>query len=799
MIEKRIKIEKDAINKFSKEIGQSQLIAELLLQKNLDTLEKVDEYVNPSLDNLEPIFSYSGMEYAINRIKLAIENQERVVIYGDYDCDGVCAVSILYAFLSKFSVEIGYFIPNRNDDGYGLHIESLELIAEKFAPDLIITVDCGITAYEEVEYAKDVLGIDVIVTDHHEIAQMIPECIVINPKLDKDTAFPYYCGAGVALRLVEGLSDRETMLKYIDIAAIATIADMVPLIGDNRIIASLGIQKINQEKNKSIYLMAEMSGVKDKVTSTSIAFQLAPRLNALGRLSDATEAVDLFVSNDRKKVNNLIQKLDVYNKERQDLTKELTEHCIEIVLKNKMQNDNIIILYNKYWIAGILGITCSNLVKIFNKPVIILTKEDNLLKGSGRSINGINIFDVVSSARDLLESFGGHEMACGLSLEEYKIEDLKNRLNEYINLKYEQDIFIKKYEYDIELTSEINVEDVEFLENFEPYGMSNSRPKFLLNKDNGQFKFISSNSTSHIKEENEKFHTILFNKGSNINVLNRFFERQYIGNISLNVFNNKKTINYFPNEIHASFKNNMNNINEEEQLARFISGFKANKQFNEYKIELIHEEEQLIKFLNDGLFGTLFIANLKDTYENFLKLLENNNMSDRLICKNIYFLETETPYNSLILDPISNINLSYYQNVVFLDPLIGTNNLINFQFSKEIKVFSCIYNRKNLVNKIRMHMIDRDEFSKIFKNIRGIITKQFVGTMQELYDVYQNKFSKISQVSLYIVIYTLTELGIFQYINGRIIINDGIKSSLEKSVFLNNIKQYIETDEYEVI
>lgn len=353
-------------NALCKNLGISRDFLRLLLGRGMKEDELYD-FLHPSLDKMSSPLVYDGMKEAAERIKLAISRKEKVLIYGDYDCDGICAISTLMLYL-RDKLDVFYFIPDRNKDGYGISIEALEKILSKRSPSLVITVDTGITAVDEIEYLKS-RGIDTIVTDHHEPQEKIPDCIVVDPKVARK-GFYDLCGAGVALKLVEALAGREEACKYLDVVAIATIADVVPLKEDNRIIAYYGLKQITTSARKGVKMLLD----QEKVSAQDVMFRLAPRMNAAGRLNSAMKVVGLFLENDYFLLRTLTEELARDNSQRQDLCEKAVVEAKAMLKGADFENMGIIALYSDSWEPGILGIACARLVEEFKRPTVLFAK-----------------------------------------------------------------------------------------------------------------------------------------------------------------------------------------------------------------------------------------------------------------------------------------------------------------------------------------------------------------------------------------------------------------------------------------
>ena len=372
------------------------------------------------------------MEKAVDRIKEAIDKKENILIYGDYDCDGVCSSAILTLFFINKGLNVYTHIPSRFKEGYGLNVETVEPLIEEFEPDLIITCDCGVTAKQEVEHILD-LGLDIIVTDHHEVNEgQLPECIVINPKQD-DCNYPLdsLCGAGVALKLVEAVGGRAEALKYMDLAALATIADMVPLVDENRLIVALGLKKENRNSN-GLKALLKSQGFVDVVTSTELAYKIGPRINAAGRMGDAYRAFELLVSDDETRIQELIAEIEEDNNRRKTLSDEMLKEAFEDLKEENLVDTRAVILTHPSWEKGITGILAAQIATEYRRPTFIIVGTGDSCKGTSRGYSGVNIYELLSKCSDILLEFGGHAQAAGFSIAEKNIPEFKKRIQTFL-------------------------------------------------------------------------------------------------------------------------------------------------------------------------------------------------------------------------------------------------------------------------------------------------------------------------------------------------------------------------------
>ena len=466
------------------EFGFSEKFSRLLYIRGIDTAEKVRNYLDFSLEKLHDPFLLSGMRDAVSRIHTAIIKKERILIIGDYDCDGICATAILYKYLLTRYARTKYFLPNRDADGYGLTIELVEKLHKRFSPQLVITVDCGISCPDEIARAKE-LGIDCIVTDHHSIPVRVPECITINPKLqNQEYPFNELCGAGVSLKLVQALEEYkmnsreagvEEMLKYIDLATLATVADIVPLRDENRIIVHEGLKRINANSNPAISALARSSSVYGPIKSQDISFKLGPKINAAGRMGVAKRGLDLLLEKDEKRIDETIKSLGDLNLSRQKITSKITTEAERQIIEKNLDKNNILIVYKENWEGGVLGIVAARITDRFNKPSIVLSKNGDTWKGSARSVRGINMVELISKFSGLLSTFGGHMMAAGLSIPSENLVSFEAAILDHVNNMVISGVDESLYDFSIQ-KDEIAIPFIKELELLEPIGCENPAP-----------------------------------------------------------------------------------------------------------------------------------------------------------------------------------------------------------------------------------------------------------------------------------------------------------------------------------
>ena len=537
-------VENEQIEKLQKKYNINKLLATILVNRGITEEEKIEKFLNPKRSDFYNPYGMPDMNIAVERIMKAIENKEKTIIYGDYDVDGITSVTVLKSFLEERGLHVGVYIPNRLEEGYGLNKKAVEYIADQ-KYNLMITVDCGISAVEEVEYANQ-LGIETIVTDHHEPGNELPNALAVVDAKRKDNQ--YQCrnlaGVGVVFKLIQaigikmGLEEKE-YLKYLDIVGIGTISDIVPLTDENRVIVKLGLKLVEQTRNLGLKSILQVSGY-NKIDSVTISFGIAPRINACGRMGHQEEALKLFLSKDINDVSELTQKLNEYNKTRQEIEKRIFEDATIQIEKQGIANKNTIVLMGENWHHGVIGIVASKITEMYFKPSILLCEEDDCGKGSGRSIPGFDLYEALTECKESIDKFGGHAMAVGINVKKDKLEEFKERLEQIAKDKNIEEIVpILKIDAQISL-DEINKEMVNSLKELEPFGEENKNPLFVFKN----LKIDSIRALSEgkhlkltLKDNKNIVNAIGFNLGEFANEYKIGDKIDVVGNLEINSFN----------------------------------------------------------------------------------------------------------------------------------------------------------------------------------------------------------------------------------------------------------------------
>lgn len=498
----------------------SELLTKILVNRGITDDKEIDTFLNPTRNDFYDPYLMPDMDKAVERIIKAINNQEKVMIYGDYDVDGITSITVLKKFLEERGLKTGHYIPNRLEEGYGLNENAIRSIAEQ-KYTLMITVDCGISGIEEVELANQ-LGIETIITDHHEQSESLPNAYAIINAKRKDSQYPFrgLAGCGAVFKLIQAISlrlglEEKEFLKYLDIVCVGTISDIVPLVDENRVIAKLGLKLVAQTRNIGLRELILQSGYK-KIDSNTISFGVAPRINACGRMGYQEEALDLFLTNNIEEARKITTRLNSYNLERQTKEKDIFEQAIKELEKEDIEKLNTIVLSGDNWHHGVIGIVASKLTEKFYKPTILICFEDNIGKGSGRSLPGFDLHEALVETSAYLEKYGGHEMAVGLSLKKEKYNDFKLAFEEIAKSKNIQQI-IPVIKIDSIITAkDVNKKTIQDLEMLEPFGEKNKNPIFVyknLKIDSIRALSEGKHLKLTLKDDNLLINAIGFNLG----------------------------------------------------------------------------------------------------------------------------------------------------------------------------------------------------------------------------------------------------------------------------------------------
>lgn len=485
------------------ELKVSPIVAKLLINRGLGDPHKARQFLAADMESLLSPWDLKGMREAVACVTKIMEEGGSIVVYGDYDVDGITATSVVYRFLKRCGASVSYYIPERQSEGYGLNLEALEGLIAKGA-DLVITVDCGISSYDIVEAVRDRLAL--VITDHHEAPALIPRAVAVVDHKQPNCPYPdkNLAGVGVAYKLCQAIWQERTGEVYqadLDIVALGTVADVVPLVGENRILVKAGLSKMQLQPNRGIKALIDVAGLKDrKITAGHIGYTLAPRLNAAGRVAHATRAVELLTTPSQEEAYEIAEGLQETNLERQALERDIHEMARQDVLKQGPDADYVVVVGGQDWHPGVIGIVASRLVEEFYKPTLVISIKDGIGKGSCRSIDNCNIYEALQSAEDLLIQFGGHQAAAGFSIKEDKIPALRERLAQYCKEHLAETDYLPIVDIDSQVAiDDIDVPLIEEIETLEPYGMANPTPVLALEEATISDLFLMGQQKKHAK------------------------------------------------------------------------------------------------------------------------------------------------------------------------------------------------------------------------------------------------------------------------------------------------------------
>ena len=779
---KEIKFNNRVIGNIAKKTNLDENVIKLLFMRGFDSEEKINKFLKPDEKSFHNPYDLVNMDKLIEKIKEHIAKKSRVVILGDYDTDGISASAIMYKTFIELGLKPDVFLPNRIADGYGLSIETIDKIKKLYNPDFIVTVDCGISSKVEVDYCKKI-GIEIAVTDHHDIPDEIPDCIVVNPKLENQ-AYPFkdLCGAGVAFKVAQALMGIENAKKFLTIASLATVADIVPLIDENRAIVYFGLKNQKTDLPLGLKKLLEKLKFNQALTSSDISYKLAPKINASGRMGDAIISFYLYIEEDVKKINEYIKTLLEMNEKRLTETNNITNEALEQLKDVNISKQSGIVVYNEKWESGVLGIISSKLVDVYNRPACVLTKVDDVYKGSVRSIPAVNVFEVLNNIKHTLVKFGGHNQAAGITVSPENLENFKKAFNDYIFANYPSSDFIFSKKYDLDLTKvKITEKFVRDLSKLEPFGLANERPLFKLSF-NGVTVNRMPNYFNHIKLVVNNIELLGFNMGDYLYNLNSNCNKHAIIELGMETYYKKTKIkgiirNLSFSQLNTGVKNDI--INSSYLLQINYLNEVSDKGYK------VLEPNMMIKNINKdtslNAFGTLVIANTIESYNEFVKSNKNITNFD------LYKINNTFGENCILFAPLSLNNFKNYSQIYLLDPPVH-QGYVNKLAELGAEVY--IPNKEldlNLFKKIRT---DRDTFAKyhnaiLFAEKKAITGGDFFDLFEEIKGV--NPQFSLNMTQMVFVALVLNELGILDIKKYQLVLTK-VKSELKNSKIYNFIK-----------
>ncbi len=491
----------DEINRLSNELNINTILSTLLVQRGINTFEKAKAFFRPSLSNLYDPFLMNDMEKAVKRLQAAIKNHEKILVYGDYDVDGTTSVALVYSFLKKYYDKLDYYIPDRYTEGYGVSYKGIDYAVHN-GITLIIALDCGIKAIEKVAYAKS-KGVDFIICDHHTPEEHLPDAVAVLDPQRPDSTYPfrYLSGCGVGFKLLQAYSIMnqlpfDNLAEYLDLVAVSIASDIVPLVDENRILAYYGIKKLNESPIVGLKAIICAAGIEGKpIAVDDIVFKIGPRINAAGRIESGKQAVDLLITDKADEATLLCEKINSHNQTRRNIDKSITEQALKETMAGCDRYKYSTVLFNRSWHKGVVGIVASRIIESFYRPTIILTESNGFATGSARSVPGFDLYQAISACSDLLESFGGHMYAAGLTMKIENVQKFRDKFEAIVKETISQEQLIPQIEIDTELNfRDITPKLFNILKQFEPFGPENMNPVFFAENvaDNGAARIVGS-------------------------------------------------------------------------------------------------------------------------------------------------------------------------------------------------------------------------------------------------------------------------------------------------------------------
>lgn len=551
--------DEDTIKRVQEQFQITRLLATIIVNKGLKNKEEIEVFLNPTRNDFHDPYLMPDMEIAVNRIIKAIENQEKVIIYGDYDVDGITSITVLKKFLADRGLHVDEYIPNRLDEGYGLNKAAIErIVKEEY--QLMITVDCGISGIEEIDYANS-LRLETIVTDHHEPTEVLPNAIAVVDAKRKDNKYPFnqLAGVGVVFKLIQAIGikynlEEKEYLKYLDLVCVGTISDIVPLVDENRVIAKLGLKLVEVTRNIGLKTLLSLIGYK-KIDSSAISFGVAPRINACGRMGHEKDALQLFLTENIVEATNISKKLNEYNRQRQDTEKRIFDEVL-LKIERDEKDKPCIVLADENWHHGVIGIVSSKVTEMYYKPSILICFEGQEGKGSGRSVQGFDLHEALTKCDKYIDRFGGHAMAIGISVNKNNFNNFKADFEQYAN-----NANIKELTPIINVDETITIKDMQVnvvneLSKLEPFGEANKMPIFMYkNLRINSIRALSEGKHLKLtlKDDNLIIEAIGFNMGHLVDEYLLGDKVDVVGNLEINSFNGRESVQINLKDIRKSY------------------------------------------------------------------------------------------------------------------------------------------------------------------------------------------------------------------------------------------------------
>lgn len=745
------------ISELAAKTGLTEQITRVLYARGIDTEEKIGKFMRPSRKNFLSPFLMRGMRETVEMLKSARDEGKTVAVFGDYDADGICASAIMYHALKDFGIEPHIYIPERAD-GYGLSIQAIDRIFEECNPELFITVDCGISCAEEAQYIYE-LGSDVIVTDHHELPEKLPDCVIVNPKLHDDYPYDNLCGAGVAFKVACALLG-ERAYRYLDFAALATVADSVPLLGENRDIVTEGLKLFNQ--NIRPCFAGLIGKTYDGVTAQTLAFTLAPRVNAAGRMGDAYAAFRLFTTEKETELYDLSVKLCAYNSERQKYCDELYLSAKQ-KLKEKGAYGNVIMLSDESWNAGFIGIVAARLAEEYNRPTLLFVHHGDMLKGSARSIDNVNVFTALKNCSQYIEEFGGHAQAAGVNVRFDNFNALERALDEeiggaYTSEDFEQNIYISE-----EITAPFPEKFARELAALEPYGVGHRRPLFSISAGACTVRPIKAGSP-HVSVKSDYIELTYFSGAKHTKIIESDVKKKLVFEISVSHFKGKE---YIKGLIRDFLYDGRTGKSASESI---FANAVARTNAEPAKIEPIGLNTQQTKALiaeklAECPYGLCMIASDRRTLR-FYEELNGFNCD-------LFYPSSRNLSNTLIVSPAPDSDLGGYRDFIFLDTPSDFNLPSIEKGNAWVNDEICGYKAFETVD------VSRERLLGIYGALRRDVNALCGSTAEEIATACDGL--GFDRLEFIFALGVFEELGLVAFENGRLTVYRGIKRELTDS------------------
>lgn len=719
--------------------------------------ESIEAFIHPTESRFLSPYLMKGMKETVALITRAKEEGWAVVIYGDYDADGICATTIMRRVLADFGVEASVYVPERKN-GYGLNEQSIDYIFEEYFPQLFITVDCGISNAKEVEYIKE-QGAEVIVTDHHELPEVLPDCICVNPKLDDDYPYDNLCGAGVAFKVGCALNGKSAY-SYLDFAAIATVADSVPLTGENRDIVAAGLKKMNKSPRAN-YAGFFNKDKAEEVTSQTVSFSIAPKINAAGRMGDAAAALTLFLATDEKTIYDYTVKLTAYNQERQKRCDELYLSA-KAKLKEKGAFGRVIMLWDESWNTGFVGIVAARLSEEYSRPTLLFVRNGEYLKGSARSVDGVNIFEALKSCGDVIAEFGGHAQAAGVNVAVKNFDELERRLNSYLRENYDKSAFIPTCIVNGKLPSSPSYKFIRELALLEPYGVGNRRPAFTVDVGECDVKPLKAGSR-HVSFKCNGLDMLFFSGAKYSRIMRCAAPKRLVFEYDVSTFRGRE---YIKGMVRDFIYSSSCCSYAGKDIALNCISLAAQSEIKAYRTDITLQEAQRLLDEREE-YGTIFIAcDEKTPLKYDLKGLEIN----------LFAPLSDSLSAILLVAPDPDCDLSGYDKIVFLDE--PTDIGIPSLEGKRVYVCTDIDGARTLKSVDG----DRSKLVSVFRAVNANAKNLFGESAEE---IASSNDLGAPYLQAAFALKVFEELGLISFVGGTVTVNRGKKTELNRSRLYN--------------